>query len=58
MDGFILTGGFSLKGGGLYCEDINDLILANCVLVNNMALSGGGLYALDSTAIIQLYLTE
>jgi len=49
IDGFILTGGYGLKGGGLYCEEINDLILTNCVLVNNTADSGCGLYALNST---------
>lgn len=53
MEGFTITGGDSVIGGGVL-SDVN-LTLTNCILTNNKADYGGGLGAIgiDSTNVIQ-----
>jgi len=50
IDGFTITNGYNVRGGGLYCYGSNHIILSNLVIQNNTAGSrqtsnyGGGAY--------------
>jgi len=50
LDGFTITAGnangdeLNQCGGGIYCEDSNDLTVTNCAFSGNLAFVGGGMY--------------
>lgn len=53
LDGFTVTGGAALHGGGVYVRDSHATI-ENCIIVNNTATSGGGGMAIfDSSPTVR-----
>jgi len=44
IDGFTITGGYTLdEGGGIYCSDMTPLV-TNCIFIGNAANDGGGMH--------------
>lgn len=61
VEGFTITRGASIKGGGIYCSD-GVLTIKNCIVSGNRTINGepndargdgGGLYFLNSAATIE-----
>jgi predicted outer membrane repeat protein len=50
VDGFVITGGWSPDGGGVYCQQSSPT-LANCTITGNTAApwDGGGIYCISSS---------
>jgi len=51
VDGFTVTGGFALEGGGIYCSESSPTVV-NCVIRDNTAFAGdggGGIYCFEGS---------
>lgn len=53
LEGFTVTNGFHIAGGGIYCDGASPLIKGNVVWLNGADRYGSGIYCIESSAIIQ-----
>ncbi len=52
IDGFTITGGNALSGGGLYVWNSSPMVTNNSITGNNATYTGGGLFLRNSSATI------
>lgn len=52
LQGFTITNGFAVDGGGIHCNGASPTVNANIIYRNEAVLDGGGICCLDSGALI------
>ena len=53
LDGFTLTGGRSVSGGGVFVGSASPLVMNNTITGNNATGNGGGIYLAGSLALVK-----
>jgi len=53
IDDLIITGNFSIGGGGIGCNDLSSPTIVNVAIVDNSSNNGGGISCFNASPIIQ-----